>query len=119
MAVNPGVTSSRFPYLPIRLQIRQHTYEGDALIDTGFDGGIAVPLSLLEDVGPPDSHELWAPVVGPSVTAPVYRGSFQVGDLGPFPIAVTALGDEILVGLEVISRFAVTFDHGQRVIINS
>jgi predicted aspartyl protease len=117
MAVNPGVTSSRFPHFLIRLQVRQNTYE-EALIGTGFDGGIAVPPSLLEDVGPPDGHELWVPVVGSPVTAPVYRGSFQVGDLGPFPAAVTALGDEILIGLEVVSRFAITLDHGQRVIVS-
>ncbi|HZA22020.1 MAG TPA: hypothetical protein VFA32_05350 [Dehalococcoidia bacterium] len=104
MAVNPGVTSSRFPHFLIRLQVRQNTYE-EALIGTGFDGGIAVPPSLSEDVGSP-------------VTAPVYRGSFQVGDLGPFPAAVTALGDEILIGLEVVSRFAITLDHGQRVIVS-
>jgi hypothetical protein len=117
MAVNQGVASSRFPYLPLRFQVRQHTYEGEALIDTGFDGGIAVPPSLLENVGPPDSYELWGPVVGPPVFALTYLGFFQIDALGSFPVTVTALGDEILVGLEVITRFAVTFDHGQQVIV--
>lgn len=117
MAVNQGVTSSRFPYLPLSFQIRQHTYEGEALIDTGFDGGIAVPPSSLDNVGPPDSYELWGPVVGPPVFASTYRGSCQIDALGSFPVIVTALGDEILVGLEVIARFAVTFDHGHQVIV--
>jgi predicted aspartyl protease len=54
MAVNQKrVTSSRFPYLPLRFQIRQYTHEGEALIDSGFDGGIVVPPSLLENVGLP------------------------------------------------------------------
>lgn len=117
MAVIQGVTSSRFPYLPLRFQIRQLNYGGEALIDTGFDGGIAVPPSLLENVGAPDGYELWGPVVGPPVLAPTYRGSFQIDALGSFPVTVMALSDEILVGLEVITRFAVTLDHGHQVVI--
>jgi predicted aspartyl protease len=53
-----GVISSRFSYLPIRFLVRQYTYQREVLIDTGFDGGIAVPPSLLENLGPPNSHEL-------------------------------------------------------------
>ena len=109
--------SPRFPYLPIRFEVRQRTYQEEALIDTGFDGSIAVPPSLLENLGPPDGHELWRPVVGPPILAPAYRGSFEVGALGPVPVTLTVLGDEVLVGLEVIGRFIVTFEHGQRVII--
>ena len=112
------MSSSRFPYVRFTLQVGQHSYNGEALIDTGFDGGFAVPPPLLQDVGPPDGYALWKPVVGPPVLAPTYRATFQIGDFGSFPVAVTALGEEILVGLEVISRFAVTLDHGQRVVIN-
>ena len=111
------MTSSRFPYLPFTFQVRQLSYDGEALIDTGFDGGFAVPPSLLQDVGPPDGYELWEPVVGPPILAPAYRASFQIDALGSFPVTVTALGDETLVGLEVIGRFAVTLDHGQRVVV--
>jgi predicted aspartyl protease len=119
MAMNQGVISSRFPYIPIRFQVRLHTYEMEALVDTGFEGGIAVPPSLLENLGPPDGYELWAPVVGTPVLADVYYGSFQVDALGPFPVAITALGDEVLIGLEVIIRFIVTFDHGQRLVVEA
>ena len=113
------MTSSRFPYLTFNLRVRQLSYDGEALVDTGFDGGFAVPPSLLRDVGPPDGYELWEPVLGPPVLAPTYRASFQIDALGPFPVTVTALGDETLVGLEVISRFSVTLDHGNRVVVNS
>ena len=111
------MTSSRFPYVAFHVQVRQHSLDAEGLVDTGFDGGLAVPPTLLENVGPPDAYELWQPVVGPPILAPTYRATFQIDALGPFPVAVTALGDEILVGLEVISRFAVTLDHGQQVIV--
>ena len=112
------MTSSRFPYLTFTFQVRQISYNGEALIDTGFDGGFAVPPSLLQDVGPPDGYEIWEPVVGPPVLAPVYRASFQIDVMGSFPVTVIALGNETLIGLEVISRFAVTLDHGQQVIVS-
>ena len=112
------MTSSRFPYVRFALQVGQHSYNGEALIDTGFDGGFAMPPPLLQDVGPPDGYALWEPVVGPPVVAPTYRATFQIDALGSFPVAVTALGDEILVGLEVISHFAVTLDHGQQVVVS-
>ena len=112
------MTSFRFPFFRFAIQVGQHSYNWEALIDTGFDGGFAVSPLLLEDVGPPDGYALWEPVVGRPVLAPTYRATFQIDSLGSFPVTVTALGDEILVGLEVISRFAVTLDHGQRVVIN-
>ena len=46
--MNGELTSSRFPYLPVRWQVRQQTYEAEALLDTGFDGGIAVPPNFFE-----------------------------------------------------------------------
>ena len=112
------MTSSRFPYLRFALRVGQHSFDGEALIDTGFDGGFAVPPSFLQHVGPPSGYALWEPVVGPPAFAPTYSGTFQIADRGPFPATVTALGDEILVGLEVITRFAVILDHGQRVIVS-
>lgn len=76
------MTSSRFPYVRFSLQIGQHPFDGEALIDTGFDGGFAVPPPLLQDVGSPDGYALWEPVVGPPVVAPTYRATFQIEGLG-------------------------------------
>ena len=46
MAMSGELTSSQFPYLPIRWQVGQQTYAAEALLDTGFDGGAAVPPSF-------------------------------------------------------------------------
>ena len=114
--MNQQITSSRFPYLPIRLQVRQQTYEAEALIDTGFDGGIAVPPDLLEGQ-PPDWYQRWTLADGSQVLAPAYLGTAQVGHFQPAPILIIALGDEYLLGLNVVTLFTVILDHGQRVIV--
>ena len=111
------MTSDNFPYLRFALRIGQQSYNFDALIDTGFDGGFAVPQSFLEGAGPPQGYARWEPVVGPPVLAATYDATFQIDTLGPFPVTVTALGDEMLVDLEVINRFSITLDHGQRVVV--
>jgi predicted aspartyl protease len=42
MALNQRVVSSHFPYLPLQLEIRQELHELEALLDTGFDGYVAI-----------------------------------------------------------------------------
>lgn len=111
------LTSSRFPFLPVRVQLGQQTYDEEALLDTGFDGGIAMPPFLLAGQEP-DWYQLWTLADGSHVTAPVYRGAVQLGDFEPIPVPVVALGDEYMIGLGILRHFAVTFDHGERVIVN-
>ncbi len=110
------LTSSRFPFLPIRLDVGQETYEEEALLDTGFDGGMAVPPFLLAGQDP-DWYQLWTLADGSHVTTPVYRGVVGLGDFQPIPILVVGLGDEWMIGLGILNRFSTTFDHGQRVIV--
>ncbi len=40
MAMSRGVISSRSPFPPIRLQLRQRTVNVEAPLNTGFDGAI-------------------------------------------------------------------------------
>ena len=47
--MNTELTSSRFPYVPVRWQVGQQIHEAEALLDTGFDRGIAVPPYFLKD----------------------------------------------------------------------
>ena len=107
-----------YPYLPLRLQVRQFVFEAEAFLDTGFEGGIAVPAAMLEGIGEADEEAQWRPIGGRPIYAPVYNGSFSVGNLGPFPVKVTALGDEILIGQQAIAHLTITLDHGQRVVVS-
>lgn len=117
MATSQQLTSSRFPFLPVRLRLGQGTYEEEALLDTGFDGGIAVPPSVLEGQEA-NWRQIWTLADGSSVPLPVYRGVVQLGDFQPITVQVVALGDEWIIGLGVLRHFAVLLDHGERVVVS-
>ncbi|HZR97988.1 MAG TPA: hypothetical protein VFE37_04735 [Chloroflexota bacterium] len=111
------VVSGRFPYLPLHMTVGQHTEDLEALLDTGFDGDLAVPADSLPSGQRPTGYNRWILADGSSVFAITYRGTVQVGPFGPFPVLVTAIGDEPLVGRGVSDRLRITLDHGQQVII--
>ena len=115
--MNAELTSSRFPYVPIRWQVGQQTHQADALLDTGFDGGIAVPPTFLEEQAA-DLYQRWTLADGRQVQAAVFRGTVQLGTFHPKPTYIVALGDEHIIGLGVLNNFTVTFDHGRRVIVS-
>lgn len=103
-------------HLPLRLEVRNRVHTLEALIDTGFDGDIAVPADMLVNVEP-DDHQRWTPADGTHVSAPYFVGTVQVGAVGTFEAVITALGDEPLVGRGVTDRFRIILDHGERVIV--
>lgn len=112
----PRVASSRFPYIPIRVEALGHRYELDALVDTGFDGDVAVPAPVAADWGQPD-RQLRAMLADGSMRwVPVYRGFAEIDGLGRIAVSVLALGPEVLVGCGIVAPYAVLLDHGQRVV---
>ncbi|MBM2826006.1 MAG: hypothetical protein HW403_70 [Dehalococcoidia bacterium] len=122
MAMNQSVVSSRFPYLPIHLQVRINRttdFETDleALLDTGFDGDVVVPANFPSNGHVPEAFLRWILADGSQVEAAAYRGTLYIGNIGPISVVVTALGDESMIGRKAITRFTVTLDHGQRVIV--
>jgi predicted aspartyl protease len=113
------VISTRFPYLPVRLLIGQATHRLEVLLDTGFDGAVAIPPAWIEDAGPPFDYISWTLADGSTLRAAAYFGLVQLGTLPPFSVLVTALGDEPLAGRGVSDRFSITLDHGQRVVVEA
>ena len=109
--------SDRFPYLPVHLEIGEHRYDLDALVDTGFTGDSSVPASVIPNGHPADFEVRATLADGSQISVPGYLARVRVGAEPSFPIILLALGDEPIVGLGVTNRFRLILDHGQRVII--
>jgi hypothetical protein len=60
---------------------------------------------------------IWTLGDGSDVLAAVYLGTAQLGGFPSFPVFVTVLGSEMLVGRAVSDRFRVILDHGQQLIV--
>jgi predicted aspartyl protease len=110
------VVSYRFPYLPIRLQVRALAVEFEALLDTGFDGHVVVPAHTIADIAPAEIETRWTLADGSEVIAPSYRGTAQIGSLPPVRVLISVLGDEHIIGRALTDRFSIQLDHGRRVI---
>ncbi len=118
MAHRPRITSTAYPFLSIRIDLRGHHHDASALLDTGFTGDLVVPTSLLtSSLGLPDARVDWELADGSIVGAPVYFGIIEIVGLARVPATVAALGNEYILGRGVIDRFRVTFDHGRQVIV--
>ena len=118
MAKDRSITSDHFPYIPIRLHVRGQTFNGSALLDTGFEGALAAPSSLPEELpGPAEFQGRWQVADDRIITAPVYVGEVEIGDLERLRVQFTVLDDEFLVGRRIMNRYRVCFDHGEQLTI--
>lgn len=116
MAKNKTITASRFPYLPIKVSIKKD-FELEALLDTGYDGGIVLPPKLISN-GEVSGWLVDCKLADDSIVkVPAYIGSVSVGNKKLNNITVLIMGDEPIVGREVMKYFKITFDHGKKVIV--
>jgi predicted aspartyl protease len=115
-------SAPRFPYVRIRVQIGspQHidqVLDVEAMVDTGFDGGLALPADLIDHVIAPDTHLPWQLADGSEILTPTYVGSVTIEPHQPVVTAIIALGEEPLLGRDVTDHFRLIFDHGRQIIV--
>src|SRR5688572_17542972 len=91
------VASSHFPYLTIRVTIRQprasnhQEIQFEALVDTGFDGGVVIPKALLDPSLTPVRYLPWSLADDSQVLLPAFLGDVQIGTLPPVRTIVMPL----------------------------
>ena len=114
--MRPRLESERFPFLPVTLEVRGRSFNLEATVDTGFEGFLLVPASLLNRESA-DGRQRWLLADGSVVTTPLYACTLRLGALGSIEVMVAALGQETLIGRGIIDGYLLTFDHGRRVIL--
>ncbi len=116
MAVNDQrVQSTRVPYAPIAVTADHAATElaFEALVDTGYTGYVVVPQGSFTN-GAVLEHRLRLRLAdGSTIVAPAYRGTLRIGAATLRPVAITEMGDEAIIGMQVVSRFTLTIDHGR------
>ena len=117
------VTSAHFPYLTIRVTIRQplarnqQEIQLEALVDTGFDGGVVIPKDALDPSLTPVRYLPWALADDSQVLLPAFLADVQIGTLPPVRTIVMPLGDEPLLGRHVTNHFGIFLDHGTKITV--
>lgn len=117
MAKNKTVTSFHFPYLLINISIKRKNFELEALLDTGYDGGVVLPPKLISN-GEVSGWLVDCKLADDSIIeVPAYIGLVKIGNKKLNNITVLIMGDEPIIGREVIKHFKVTLDHGRKIIL--
>ena len=117
-----AVNSSEYPFLDIRVQIGDrfapdYEFEVRALVDTGFDGGLAVPRRLIPGSITPMGQSVWNLAEGTEITAFSYFCHVTIGHLQPVATVAITLDGDALLGRHVIDKFRFVFDHGRQLIV--
>ncbi len=119
MAQDHLIESTNYPYLDIRVEIQGVQLQGPALLDTGYTGELIIPERTLALLGPPiDNRNIFLGNNQP-VLSPWYMGTLQIiGVAEDFRSTfIQVIGDEYIMGREILDLFEITFDHGQRVVV--
>jgi predicted aspartyl protease len=112
------VVSKDYPYLEVKVTVRNLSSHFQALLDTGFDGYLILPEVLNSQLGKPDFQVKTGLADGSARIASEYRGRVEIVGLNVLYLArIILLGDECLMGQGIIKRLKVTFDHGIQVVV--
>jgi predicted aspartyl protease len=116
-----AVVTPAYPYLELEFTIgafRSPTIL--AYVDTGFEGYLIIPAAQTVLLGPSQFSAPWELGDGSIVQAQEYRGDVHVSSLvATIPARITLLGEEYLVGRGVVDHLRMTFDHGQRLLVET
>ncbi|OGH17985.1 MAG: hypothetical protein A2868_03560 [Candidatus Levybacteria bacterium RIFCSPHIGHO2_01_FULL_40_15b] len=106
---------------------KEPTYSEDqveALFDSGFSGDVSVPAELVGNgkAPPPEGHVPITIADGSVVWVPSYEGHVTFKEFAgripqPIGVSVFVMGNEVLVGRNLMNHFKVTLDHGRTLTI--
>ncbi len=109
-----GVVSRHTPYPYLRVRRRVHERDFDVLgfVDTGYDGGLVIPES--EQIGLPESAAIIPIQLGDGTRMRIgeYVGTLVL-EGRQLKVTVLFLGNEYLIGREVVDQLRLCFHRGE------
>lgn len=114
------LVSTDYPYLQVKVTVRNFRRRFRVLLDTGFDGYLILPTRFRSQLGKLDSRTSIRLADGAEGIFPVYRGGVEIAGLGlqvAYLAEIILLGDECLLGRGIINLLKVTFDHGSQLVV--
>lgn len=119
MARTTVLKSSHFPYIPVKVTIKQRVLKLEALLDTGFDGEIILQPGLATN----GEFLYWyvdCKLADESVVKiPAFKCSLKLANKKLDDVTILIMGDEPVIGREVIKYFKVILDHGRKIIVEN
>ena len=109
--------SDRYPYLDFQCHVYGECFRGTAYVDTGFNGGIVVPESCWSRLWPVYAEESMVLGDGSATVTPSWRGLVRIGDQS-FQVRVVCIGDEFIIGREVIDRARLCLHNGEHLVLD-
>ena len=119
MAIGRKIISTRFPYIPVQVFVSENIYKLEALIDTGFDGQVILPPSLVANGQLPKRFVICKLADNSIVEMLAHRGSIKLGGKKLKDVLVIIMGDEPIIGREVIKHFKITLEYGRKIILDN
>ena|SRR6266446_5737209 len=106
--------SHRQPFLPIELAGLHGTITLQALVDTGFDGDLCVPLAMAMTIGLELKDADYVELADGSIRRElIFRGTVRVGDLLPKEGEIVLTDSEQpLVGAGLFEGLRLEIDYG-------
>jgi predicted aspartyl protease len=93
-------------------------FDAEALLDTGFSGGLSVSPRLIPPAVSPVSQTIWKLADGSATIVDTYRGYVRIGTLPVVETEVITLHTQPLLGRSVMNHFRLLIiDHGNTITV--
>lgn len=115
MARTTVLISSHFPYFPVKVTVKQRIFDVEALLDTGFDGEIILPSGLATNGELPYWYVDCKLANESVVKIPAFKCSLKLANKKINEVTALIMGDEPVIGREIIKHFKITLDHGRKI----
>jgi hypothetical protein len=103
-----------YPLVGFTLEVGTWDTAGEGYPDTGFEGGVTIPVGCGREVLAEPQSAPFRMADGTTVHAPSWTGVLEV-DGHRFTVEVIAIGDSYLIGREILDQLEICFSYGREV----